>query len=264
MNRMVICACCMMLLAGHVASGNDLVQLDAERIYEIAKSEIVARHLDLAKAQLSEGEIAYSYRPVTTAGFESGRISVTLGVSGSESTNRNSATFGLSGSITNDYSVLWEVLTVTMNAKGKVFPLTHPVRRKFERKGVRKASRLEPREHSGGPFTLRWKDAPLLHALALYADLTQKAIVVDPSVPSFLVSAETEQLTGAEMLELIERILKENMVSLENKKDGTIRAFCSQAEQVMEDGRCMRFPKTGTHELSRSRGLVPEVGVRES
>jgi len=213
MNRIVSWSCLLLLLTGYAAPGNDVLELDVERVYEIAKSEIIARHPDLVDGHLREGEITYTFRPNTTIGPKRDQISVTFDVMGSEKTNTFIRTR--------------EVVTVTMNPQGKLWPPLEAVKRTTLADPVLNP-RIEPTKRSGDPGKVeaRWKNNPLESVLVVYANLSQKIVVPHHTVPlSMPVDAETGEITEAEFLELIEVLLKKKGVHLEHEESGVIRAF---------------------------------------
>jgi hypothetical protein len=211
-----------LLLAGYVASGKALEELDDEQIYEIAKSEIVARYSDLADERLRAVKVHRSRSTDQNGEVLRRSVDVTYAVSGSERPLELNVPF-----LT---CTTWEAVRVKMSEQGDGSPNPHVVVRETRTKivpdGEQEAARLEASKEAGykGQFiTPTWRSAPISIALDHYEGVSGRTVVRDPSVPAVLLDAEAEGgLTEAEFLELIEKLLKEqgiHLVRSENAHD---------------------------------------------
>ena len=225
MNRIVRYSCALLLLlTGSVGTGKALEPLDDEQIYEIAKSEVIARHPDLASRLLQERNIVRRSVQSTKGEPLPGFIVAAFGVSGSQRPLKLDMEF-----LTR---TTWEVVMVKMSEKGKVSSVSRVTRSKIIPDIEQESVRLEASKKAGYKGLLstllkpKFIDAPLFVVLDHYTQVSGITVVRDPSAPHVRIFAEAEgYLTEKEFLELMEILLEEKGVLLERRVDGTIRAY---------------------------------------
>ncbi len=200
----------------------DVVLLNEERVYEIAKAEVADRYPELTVERLLERGVDYKEpRP--------GPISVKLRVSESEQILLETPFLTLS---------TYEIVSIKMGPSGEIAPTPYAVQRETLAEAVpdveQEAARIEASKEAGYDgyiLGLQWTDAPLSVVLDHCEEISGSDVIQDASVPQVLITLHADRITEAELMDLVTVLLKEQRIVLEQNDDGTIRVFSKQSQR---------------------------------